>query len=76
MTRGYIDQLGAFRHKGHTVVARVVREGKGPRTERSSGTWEIRIGKDQFAAFPASPTDIEEDVRERVKQWLDEHLPG
>jgi hypothetical protein len=60
MTRGYVDQLGAFRYKGQTVDAHVVREGKGPRTERSSGTWEIRIGKGQFAAFPASPSDTEE----------------
>jgi len=43
MTRGYVDQLGTFRYKGYTVDAHVVREGKGPRTERTSGTWEIRI---------------------------------
>lgn len=76
MMRGYVDQLGAFRYKGHTVDAHVVRQGKGPRTERTSGTWNIRIGKDQMALFPASPNDTEADVRERIKRWLDRHLPG
>lgn len=76
VTKGYVDQLGAFRYKGRIVEAHVVREGKGPRTERTPGTWTLRIGKDEFAVFPASPADTEGEVRERIKQWLDEHLPG
>lgn len=76
MTKGYVDQLGAFHYKGRTIEAHVVREGKGPRTERAPGIWNIRIGTDEFAVFRASPADTESEVRERIKQWLDEHLPG
>jgi hypothetical protein len=79
VTKGYTDRLGAFRYKGHTIEAHVVRTKsgmlKGP-NERTSGVWNIRIGKDQFAAFRASPDDTEEQVRERVKLWIDEHIPG
>jgi hypothetical protein len=75
MARGYVDKLGAFRYKGHTIKAYVIRRGKG-RPEQSSDTWNIRIGRDQFALFEASPTDTEDEIRERVKRWLDEHLPG
>jgi hypothetical protein len=76
VTKGYVDQLGAFRYKGHTIEAHVARQGKGPRTEGSPGIWTLRIGKEQFAVFPASSADTEREVRERIKQWLDEHLPG
>jgi hypothetical protein len=79
VTKGYTDQLGAFRYKGHTIDAHVVRPksaGRKGLSERTSGVWSIRIGTDQFAAFRASPDDTEHEVRERVKQWIDEHFPG
>ena len=79
MTKGHTDKLGAFRYKGHTIDAHVVRtksvSHKGP-GERTSGVWTIRIGKDRFAAFRASPDDTEHEIRERLKQWIDEHFPG
>jgi hypothetical protein len=76
VTRGYVDQLGTFRYKGRNIEAHVVRDGRGPRTERAPGRWAIRIGSDEFTIFPASPADTESEVREKVKQWLDDHLPG
>jgi hypothetical protein len=79
VTKGSKDQLGAFRYKGHTIDAHVVRTKSGsPKGlgERTSGVWTIRIGKDRFAAFGASPDDTEHEIRERVKQWIDEHFPG
>jgi hypothetical protein len=79
VTKGYTHQLGAFRYKGHTIEAHVVRTKSGSLkglNKFTSGVWSIRIGKDQFAAFPASPDDTEDQVRDRVKLWIDEHFPG
>jgi len=79
VTKGNPDQLGAFRYKGRTIDAHVKRtksrSHKGL-SERTPGVWTIRIGKDRFAAFLASTDDTEHEIRERVKQWIDEHFPG
>ena len=78
MTKGYTDQLGAFRYKAHTIDAHVVstKAGSHKGSGESPGVWTIRIGKDRFSAFLASPYDTEDEIRERVKQWIDEHFPG
>jgi hypothetical protein len=75
-----VDQLGAFEYKGRTIEARVVKpvtarkkSRQGPR--RSRAIWTVTVDKDQFGLFPASPDDSEDQVRERIKRWVDEHLP-
>jgi hypothetical protein len=35
--------------------------------------WYVTIGGTALTKFPASPTDTEEAVRERVLRWLGEH---
>jgi hypothetical protein len=78
--KGYIDQLGAFQYKGRTIEAHVVKPAtarkknrEGPR--RSRAIWTVTVDSDQFGLFPASPDDTEEQVRERIKRWVDEHMP-
>lgn len=80
MSKGYINQLGAFQYKGRTIEAHVVKpvtarpkNRKGPR--RSRAIWTVTVDQDEFGLFPVSPDDTEEQVRERIKRWVDEHLP-
>lgn len=78
MTRGYVDQIGTFKYRGHTIEAYVVTPppapSKGQAPRRAIPIWTVKVDNDRFDAFPASPGDTEEEVRERLKRWLDEHL--
>lgn len=74
MTKSYVDQIGSFQYKGHTIEAHVVKP-MTPATadRRVTPIWTVTTDGEHFGAFPASPDDTEEEVRERLKRWLDEH---
>jgi hypothetical protein len=77
--RGYTDQIEPFEYRGHTLEAQVTRQkpsAAGALPEPGTGIWCVRIGKDRFAAFPASLSDTEDEIRQRVKEWFDVHFPG
>jgi hypothetical protein len=74
MRKGYVDQIGAFQYKGNTVEAHVVKPKTRARADRrTTPIWTITVDGEPFGAFPASPDDTEEEVRERIKRWIDEH---
>jgi hypothetical protein len=76
---GYVDQIRAFQYKGHTVEAHVTRPAFQPRAKglerRAPPLWIVIVDGDRFGAFPTALDDTEEEVRERIKRWIDEHLP-
>lgn len=78
MPKGYVDQIDAFHYRGRLIEGHVVRpaaaadERRDPSRERAF--WTVTLEDEQFLAFPASPTDTEELVRERIRRWVDEHL--
>ena len=79
MTKGYVDQIGTFQYRGRTIEARVVKPvsaapGSKAAPRRTIPIWTVKVDDDRFDAFLASPGDTEEEVRERLKRWLDEHL--
>ena len=78
MTNGYVHQIGTFQYRGHTIEAYVVKPtpapGSGHAPQRPIPIWAVKVDNDRFDAFPASPGDTEEEVRERLERWLDEHL--
>ncbi|HWM27822.1 MAG TPA: hypothetical protein VNQ14_05150 [Woeseiaceae bacterium] len=75
MTKGYVDQIGAFQYKGHAIEAHVVRPGPTATADRrTTPIWTVTADGERFVAFPASPGDTEDEVRERLKRWADEHL--
>jgi hypothetical protein len=79
VTKGYVDQIGTFQYKGHTIEARVMKPGPtapggGQASRRTTPIWTVTVDEDRFGAFPASPDDTEDEVRARLKRWLDEHL--
>ena len=72
-----VDDLGVFSYKRTTISARIfwdlVPEGE---SFSYQGTWMIftlKGGWSTYPAFRASPDDTEDEVRERVKHWLDQH---
>jgi hypothetical protein len=75
----YVDQIGAFQYKGRTIEAHVVRPARGEAKEnerkgRKTGPlWVVMVDGEHFGAFPPSPDDTAEAVRERIKRWVDEH---
>jgi hypothetical protein len=75
----YVDQIGAFQYQGRTIEAHVVRPGRGEsrsgelKGKKTGPVWEVMIDGERFGAFPASPDDTAESVRERIKRWVDEH---
>jgi hypothetical protein len=73
MRKGYVDQIGAFQYKGNTVEAHVVKPRKRSSDRRTSPIWTVTVNGERFGAFPASPDDTEEEIRERIKRWIDEH---
>ena len=79
MREEYTNQLGAFQYRGHTIEAHVARTTARPKRrsakQAGSGSWILQIGAARYTAFPATPHDTEENVRERIKGWVDEHLP-
>lgn len=76
MSKGYVDHIGAFRYKVHTIEAHVerpqIRGAK--RLTSNAGIWIILVDGARYSAFPATPDDTEEGIRERIKLWIDEHL--
>jgi hypothetical protein len=74
MKKGYVDQIGTFQYKGCTIEAHVVKPRSSSAERRTTPIWTITVNARRFGAFPASPDDTEDEVRERVKQWVDEHL--
>ena len=78
MTRGYVDQIGTFQYRGHSIEAYVVKPAPAPDSgqepRRAIPVWTVKVDNDRFDAFPASPGDTEAEVRARLKRWLDEHL--
>jgi hypothetical protein len=71
---GYVDHIGAFQYKGRTVEAYVVRPGPDRASEKAVPVWTVTVDGKRFGVFRASPNDTEEEVRERIKRWFDEHL--
>jgi hypothetical protein len=80
VTNEYVDQIGTFQYKGRTIEAHVVKRGPtttpggGPAGRRTLPIWTVMVDEDRFRAFPASPNDTEDEVRERLKRWIDEHV--
>jgi hypothetical protein len=75
-----VTKIGAFQYKGHTLAASVVKPATVPAPEGQKGLpprafWRITLGSDRFDGFPAWPDDTEHGVRERIKRWVDQHLP-
>jgi hypothetical protein len=79
MREEYTNQLGAFQYRGHTIEAHVARtparQKKGSARQAGPGTWILQIEAIRYPAFPATPHDTADNVRERIKRWVDEHLP-
>jgi hypothetical protein len=74
MRKGYVAQIGAFQYKGKTVEAHVVKPRTRSSDRRTPPIWTITVDGERFGgAFPASPDDTEEEIRERIKRWIDEH---
>lgn len=73
VSKGYVDQLAAFRFQGHTIEAHVARVGA-PGARRA-GTWVLVIDDERYIGFPASPADTEDEIREKIEGWVKEHLP-
>ena len=74
---GYVDQIGAFQYKGHTIEAHVAKpRTSGKPNRRTTPVWTVMVDGERFGAFPASPDDTEEEIRERIKRWVDEHRSG
>jgi hypothetical protein len=73
MTDGYVHQIGAFQYKGRMVEAHVVKPKASKSADRrTTAVWTVSIDGERFGAFPASPDDTEEEIRERIKRWIDE----
>ena len=78
MSPGYVDQIAAFQHRGRTIEACVVRlEASGDERRdppRARAFWVAVIDNVRYNLFPASPDDSEEEIRLRIKGWLDGNL--
>jgi hypothetical protein len=78
MSKGYVNQLGPFHYRGHTVEAHVVKltggteERSDPR--RALPFWTASVDDRRYHLFPASPDDTEFQIGERIKHWIDEHF--
>ena len=73
---GYVDHIGAFQYRGRLIEAYVVRLQGGSKRGKNVPIWTVTVDGERFGAFPASPDDLEEEIRERIKRWVDEHFPS
>jgi len=75
---GYVDQVAAFQHRGRTIEACVERpkpsadERRHP--PRARAFWVATVDNVRHHLFPVSPDDSEEEIRSRIRRWLDENL--